>query len=474
MKRPNVLGTVIVVALCLSSGCEALSPKNMGTMEETTSPELAIENLMPGEVVPHDLLVVQGTARGGAEVEVTMRGQRAAWPIVKDQFRALIVLRPGNNDIDVRVGNLTRRLPIVYTPPTNPRFVRFLYVVPADADGSFQAPDGAGKTDQATAVAKLRTTARLIQTFYAEEMRRAGFGRRTFRLARDERHEPIVEVFKSVRTTEQILALDRLGMWKAFTAELSSLPDREQSVDVAMLSLTRFDAKTGMTKGHVAIGWESLALFGNGSLYAHASSLNDVAARFLDATPVNPKLTFDDSLDRATFWANYATGAGLLAHELGHVFSLRHPHAWKGLMARGFDNFNRTFVSSEPPSAKGEGLSPVLPMHESGLDRSSAVRLRYHRWLNPTVVSYPNDEAPTFTVQGTTVTINSKNGLRHVTYFSDMTLRAHDEFLDAPRTEMTVSFDDLKKRTGAMAKADVFIDVIDDAGNIAVRGITLP
>jgi hypothetical protein len=63
---------------------------------------------------------------------------------------------------------------LVYQPPTNPRFIRFVYIVAADGDGSFGGPDG----QPLAAAGRPGSHARgcpLMQTFTAETMKRAGW-----------------------------------------------------------------------------------------------------------------------------------------------------------------------------------------------------------------------------------------------------------------------------------------------------------
>ena len=426
---------------------------------------IEVENLEPGETVPHDLVVIHGTAGGATAIRLELGGQSSQWPVVGGHFRALALLTPGGNEIRLTAGTTTRTLPVVYAPPTNPRFVRFIYIVSSDGDGSFQAPAGEPQ-DQASALARLRVAARLMQTFTAETMRRQGFGRRTFRLARDADHQPIVEIWKSKLSTAAARGMDGNALYGAFYQELAGLPERALSLDVAVMSMTRFQPATRTTAAHTALGGGRLGLFGSGTLYAHAPAVDEIPRRFADPAAVDRSLR-DDSAGRGTLWANYATGIGAMAHELGHVFSLPHPASHQGLMWRGFDNFNRTFVVVEPKVGNGAGLAPVLPRDESGIDRSNAVRLRFHRWLEPTAVAYASNQAPTITSAAGNLRLSSVAGIRHVQYLVDGEGAAHDEFLAAPPPSVTVSLSALRTRLGGARSVDV--SAIDGDGNITSR-----
>jgi hypothetical protein len=439
---------------------------------------ITFENLESGETVPHALVVLDGNLTGAAaaatSVEVDLAGSSSPsiWPIVAGHFRAMAQLAPGTNDLTFTAGDATATLRLSYLPADNPRFIRFLYVVAADGDGSFEGAPGEPH-DQASAVARLQVGARLMQTFLAETMRRAGFGRLTFRLRVDAAGAPIVDIWKSRLTNAQARAMDGSALWDALYRELEPLPDRDLSLDVAVMAMTHYVPASRTRQAHTALGGGRLGLFGSGTLFAHAAAIGDIAAAFSDARVVDTSRLPDDSANRTTWWANYATGIGAMAHELGHAFSLPHPASHAGLMWRGFDHFNRTFMVTEPGSASSMGLAPVLAQDEAGIDRSNAVRLRYHRWLGPGAVAYATTEAPQIAVEGTTLKISSAAGIRHIQYLVAGEAVTHDEFLAAAPPVVNVALSDLRGRLGAAA-ADVDVSTIDDAGNIASRtAITL-
>jgi hypothetical protein len=448
------------------------APISDGAPADTTGDPtggIAVENLEPGEAVPHDLVVLQGRIDGASTERLTvdLAGKTSEWPVAGGRFRALALLAQGPNVLRLRAGDRTLDLSLVYTPPSNPRFIRFVYIVAADGDGSFGGPDGQPLPQEA-ALARMRVNARLMQTFTAETLKRAGMGRRTFRLARDANHEPIVEVFKSTLTNAQARAMDGNALWSGFYSELGALPDRANSLDVAVMSMSQYQPATKTTLAHTALGGGRLGLFGSGTLYAHAASLDEVPAKFADATLVDTTRVRDDSAGRGSVWANYATGMGATEHEMGHCLSLPHPANRQGFMARAFDQFNRTFAITEPRSRTGTGLSPTPPSSESGIDRSNAVRLRFHRWLTPTAVTYQVNQPPAITAAATTVTLASPAGIRHVQYLVNGEGAAHDEHLtDPPPPSVTLPLADL--RTRFPTATTINVSTIDNDGNIATR-----
>jgi hypothetical protein len=436
---------------------------------------ITVENLSPGETVPHDLVVLQGRVQGAATtattVTVELAGGSQDFPVVGGQFRALALLAIGPNQLVLRAGAARSTLSLSYQPPTNPRFIRFVYIVAADGDGSFGGPDGQ-PLGQASALARMQVDARLMQTFTAETLKRVGLGRRTFRLARDAQHQPIVEVFRSKLTGAQARAMDGNTLWSAFYAELANLPERSISLDVAVMSMSQYQPASKTTLAHTALGGGRLGLFGSTTLYAHAASLDQVPVQFADATLVDTTRVPDDSAGRGSVWANYATGLGATEHEMGHCLSLPHPANHQGFMSRGFDQFNRTFAIAEPRSRTGMGLAPTLPATEAGLDRSNAVRLRFHRWLAPTDVSYRVNQPPAITADTTRVRIASPAGIRHVQYLVDGDGADHDEHLqDPPPPAVDVTLDALRARFPTATRIN--LSAIDDDGNIATRNDVL-
>eukprot|EP01087_Luapelamoeba_hula_P016945 TRINITY_DN5273_c0_g1_i1.p1 TRINITY_DN5273_c0_g1~~TRINITY_DN5273_c0_g1_i1.p1 ORF type:complete len:784 (-),score=87.02 TRINITY_DN5273_c0_g1_i1:97-2418(-) len=144
---------------------------------------------------------------------------------------------------------------------------------------------------------------------------------------------------------------------------------------------------------HTALGGDRLGLFSSGCLHAWARDLESLQHCLQDSTDMRQQRdcegneVMNDSAFRNSYWSNYATTLGATMHEIGHCFGL--PHTFHGIMARGFDHFNRFFAMSEPgnahvlyPHSFSEGSSPGHPEGGAYWDRPSAAFLRHCPYMS--------------------------------------------------------------------------------------------
>ncbi|MBC8328382.1 MAG: hypothetical protein H8E31_06505 [Planctomycetes bacterium] len=332
-----------------------------------------------GEVLPYDLLVLPGEGAAGEELELVLRGESGFFPVREGRFKALAELEPGVNELLLRSGGEERRLRLVCRPLRQERAVRFVYALAADGEGRFDAPPGEPNGVE-SARRRIALGARLMQSFTAEKLCQAGHGRRTFRVLAGPDGAPAVEVVRSSKSAAELAGMDGYALWDHFYAELEGLAERESTIDVVLMAFSHWDAEAESYTGHTALGGGRLALFGSAQLHSWAESLAQVPARFGDARPVPAEHVRDDSCFRGSFWANYATTLGATLHELGHCFGL--PHQDEGVMARGFDLFNRSFVVEEPVDGGGRGgIRSITLDQETRWHPASAAILAENPWL---------------------------------------------------------------------------------------------
>ena len=171
--------------------------------------------------------------------------------------------------------NICKEIELHYRPNLGkrigrrPHFVRMVYLLSSDDEGDYQAPPDTPNS-LSDAIQRLKFAALLMQSFCADSMmvnsqlknvsqsffflrslflfpfsfQDQGFGRRTFRLELDEDGTPKVWVFRSSLSRQEIYALgdnwkDQGACWSHFNTELEDMPQRRNSIDCVIMSMTR-------------------------------------------------------------------------------------------------------------------------------------------------------------------------------------------------------------------------------------------
>ncbi|KAJ2257784.1 hypothetical protein GGI13_000798 [Coemansia sp. RSA 455] len=377
-------------------------------------------NISNNETVHQRFLIVYGQVPGikGDKDRIVVRHPYfppLTFPAIDGYFKILVELENGDNglkfeylqgDAVVGQGELTIKMePYTDKPP-----LILAVVIGSDSKGVFDSPPdarGPGINDLDAAVRKLRCCAYLWQAFIAEQMHRQGFGRRTIRL--EEEYEPDtmardnerrmtakVHILKSRRTVAEIQDKERAQQWKAppgykrhteesqFSLANEALDDYgvfKGSHHVACLSLdSHWDPEQQLILGHAALGGGSgdrrLGVFGSHSTHAWPANAEEVAAKFLDTTQTDTRYLANDCGGCGEYWRAANVGMGAFLHECGHLLTLAHTPS--GIMSRGFDDYNRTFMISAP------GFDgPVRQRDEAGAHwhRTDIIRLRHHPCL---------------------------------------------------------------------------------------------
>jgi hypothetical protein len=367
------LANAQLLSACLAfwlSGCGA-NPSGSDVAAGT----IEVDNVNEGETVNSQIVLVSGRlSAGGSRVQVrggdtvAVNGERS-WRVVYGRFKCLVPLVPGMNAIELSAPNhQSARFNVRYVPRTSGPAVRIVYAMAADDDGAFQSVLPGEPNDRETAVRRLRFGALLIQTAYAELMRTAGYGRRTFRLLREDSGDVSVSC---VRLDETLAELHRHQYWQGpnnewlhsdppFTAEdlwrkiyakLDRLWPGENTNRLTYLAFSRQDAVSRTEHGVATLGGGRLATQNSIRLYAYPETLAQVEAVLYDS-----RLEAGYGLIGAdTFWRAWGTHLGGAAHELGHTFGLGHTSQWLDLMSGGFYSFWRLFAPVD-----GDGQSYPL------------------------------------------------------------------------------------------------------------------
>lgn len=279
-----------------------------------------VSNIEDGDEVPTHLAFIEGKVvqiEGGRQVSVIRstnltdpNGATLSWTIseVNGTFKCLIQLNPGSNIVRLwtKIKEVTLNISLVL--PLTSKYVRLLYVVPRDGDGTFQAPDGVN-CSPCNAMDRFILAAKLLQTFTSENFHQHGFKRRTFRLETDKDFNPTCHLFRTKMTTSEARSLQGSLLWHRLKDELigsSEVSDIVNCKFVCLLSFTLYENPTkcwpeghsdvlALTKGHTAVGGGGLAVFGTGCLHTWAESLDTFVGKLTDTTTVDRTRFMDDS-----------------------------------------------------------------------------------------------------------------------------------------------------------------------------------
>ncbi|KNC98106.1 uncharacterized protein SPPG_06515 [Spizellomyces punctatus DAOM BR117] len=372
-------------------------------------PAPSITNLLPNETVHQRLLLIYGTAGVGlGDSSLNVRNISTTYPAqsfrcTDSHWKALVPLDPGKNRLVLEhsLGGKTE-IDVVYIPLLqNPPLV-LAVLVAKDSPMVFDIPDGGERLPfEYDVIRKFRLAAYMWQAFTAEQMWRHGFGRRTFRL--DETWLPDTLSNKdneTLRTTARVHVVRtdlsvaelrdiELAQQKATqtadnvvpTPTQAPGPPFDQQCYVAGLILdSTWDPDRRAILGHAALGGGQghmrLGIFGSHLIHAWPSSLEDIDRCLLDVTPNDIRRTANDNGETDVAYKSFCIGSGAFLHEVGHAFGLIHSPS--GLMRRGFNHFNRTFMPVEN-TARGQ-VRPITVDLEDGSHwhRIDTVRLRYH------------------------------------------------------------------------------------------------
>lgn len=193
--------------------------------------------------------------------------QQVIWPVVEGAFKVLVKLKVGENVIRLVYESQLLVLTLTRYIPQIPVFVRPVYIICCDDDGSFQAPDGEDCSVQ-SAVERVTLATMLVQTFTAEKLNEHGFGHKTFQLEMDQDYEPFCHIFRSQLTLEQAHSMTGNELWTYFAKELmkSNLTQKDFCKWFCFMSFTRYFLPEDIepprshgdvlshTKGHAALG----------------------------------------------------------------------------------------------------------------------------------------------------------------------------------------------------------------------------
>ncbi|MEM7457810.1 MAG: metallopeptidase, partial [Planctomycetota bacterium] len=359
---------------------------------------------------------------------------------------------------------------INYQPQTNPNYVRVIWMTDRTENTDYAVPDESYEQDY---VSRLQTAAELMQCFTAERMNDAGLGRRTFRLERDETGQVVVHTWSARFDAEQYYAMNDQEWYHHVNQWINSTYPDENAKNIVLAAFTRKDPESGRMKAHTALGGGNMGLFGSASVFSWPVSIEATTATFLDTSQFDTTKVHDDSVWRSNIWGLASTTIGATLHEMGHAFGLMHVEDERGIMRRGFDQFNRTFTFVDPPS----GVNPRAVFFDSDREAHfapiSSSMLQWSRWFQ--LDSTPRQEsdrvAIKFDLELDAYIFESESGIPWIGFLTgNFDVTAYLEFESSDiKTKVILTRDQINDLVGI--DSAVAMIAIDRAGNIGRKDI---
>ncbi|MCY2955156.1 MAG: metallopeptidase [Planctomycetota bacterium] len=432
-----------------------------------TQPAIRLANYNDGEEIRFPVPIIRGQLSDADQTAVTITNtssnrdtRQMNGLALKGQFKALIELVPGLNQLIIRSGKEELPFTLVYKPQTTPYIVRVVYLTDNIGNTQYQTPIENDPQDYAN---KLDTAMKIMQSFTAERNYDLNFGRRTFNLELDENGKVKVHVFKQPEPAAFYYAMNDVPWWGRVASELEKTLPTTYAKNVAVAAYTRLDPETGKVRGHTALGGGGLGLFGSGNLFTWPSKLADVQSAFMDTRPIDPKKNFSDSVGRHTFWGAASTTIGATLHEMSHTFGLPHTREPYDIMTRGFDHFNRAFTLVDPPCANNPKTVEFADTKVACFPPISAAALVNSRWFAMDDRSY-NDQTRArvdLDEKGETIVIDSDSPVQYVGF--DVKGDAVYHIVPAGQKHITITLAEVRQKV----KSETFnIRVWDDQGRV--------
>ncbi len=338
---------VIIIFILIGMLFSLNFTNNLSIKAETTT-VLTIDNFQNGDTLHYDLPLLKGTAPGSQYVEISSSNIVLKYRVDDGHWRGFFPLQTGSNDMILATSDGKEySFNLSYQPMNSTKFVRLVYPMGSDSNGSFDAPLGS-LNDLSEAIPRIRLSGRILQSMTAELLYEKGMPRKTFNLVTEISGDPRVDTPHVSKTVGELRNMEGIDLWYYFYNQFSNIPNRNNIIDMAIMADSHYDPDSGTLQAHTALGGGRLGLFGNSTIYSFPKSVGDIEYNFTNTNSIEPYL--NPEYGRAyEYWATYTTSLGAILHEMGHCFGLPHPDVPTAgdIMWRGFDYLNRLAVTYE-------------------------------------------------------------------------------------------------------------------------------
>ena len=222
---------------------------------------MEITNYSDGTVIDYPVALLYGTTedKNAVDIQCENTSSSKSTRILKGsafqgRFKVLAELVPGENTLLLKSGSEEKTLKIIYQQNKNPLFVRVIYQTDSSGNTEFQSQK---KDDPQNFRSKLDTAMKLMQTFTAERMNDAGYGRKTFNLQLDENGNVIVHVVKGKLTAQEYAQIQEekgdIAWFDTVFNELKESYPLDKARNLVIPAYSRFIPETGKVPGHTAL-----------------------------------------------------------------------------------------------------------------------------------------------------------------------------------------------------------------------------
>lgn len=459
-------GPAAIRILLFFAATTAALERPQSQADSRAAAKIEITNISDGAELRHPVAFFEGRAPGKTALKITNTtrpgGDGTTEACMADgRFKGVVLLAPGENKIiitDPDAGpNLQKsaaRITIRYKAPTTAKKVQVVYLTGSEGETKYLTQKS---DDPQNYKEKLATSVRLLQTFAAETLQRAGQGRHTFSPAEDAAGNIIIHTIAHPLPAAELRKKTGDELFQLFYPWIQERFPMNDNKIIVIMAFTGYDAEKKKPLGHTALGGGGMGLFSSNALCSWPSNLRDVTRAFSDTTPVDDTKIWDDSAFRGTLWGLCATTLGATMHEMGHSFTLPHSPDPESIMSRGFDHLNRFFTIHEPPA---KGARDIIKFNENQVARFeswSAVRLRYCGWFDPDpVVAAGAPPAIHQRAENDDLIVKCEAGIAAVQFHTEEASE-QDLFSDKPVKEHKYSRSGIRKRFGKSREVEIAV-----------------